>query len=121
MSSLVHGSKPLEKEKNMFILLIKNGDKLVGITPLMACKSSFRGLPVKSIQFMSNDNSPACGFIIKKDCEQIIEAIIYFLIKDFKNWDVIFLENLLNDTDINNCIFKTIEQARTCRTSTDQE
>lgn len=80
--------------KSLFIVLAKKGDDIVGIAPLMRFNGNFRGMPVRGIGFMENDDSPGCGFIVKEGHEQIIGNVFSFLIKDIGNWDVLFLKNM---------------------------
>ena len=85
------------KDKELFVLLVKQNDEVVGIAPLMISKSTFRGFPIKRIEFIENDDSPRSGFIFKDSPKEIIECIKAFLIKNVKRWDMFFLKNVLCD------------------------
>jgi len=79
--------------KDLFIVLINENNSLIGILPLMKNRCLFRGMPLRSIEFMANDDSPGCGFIIKKGYKGIVKSIISFLVREVKDWDIIFLKN----------------------------
>jgi CelD/BcsL family acetyltransferase involved in cellulose biosynthesis len=98
-------------KKELFIILAVGRDGIYGIAPLMRCQSSFRGIPVKGIEFLANNDSPGCGFILKKDHEYLAGTVISFLLNDGKAWDVILFKNMIHDKAVNSIIVKVIEQA----------
>lgn len=82
------------KDKQLMVILIKEEGRLIGIAPLMLVSKRFRGLPVKEIGFIQNDNSPRCDFIISEKREEVINAIVRYLKRIKNNWDVINFSNL---------------------------
>lgn len=96
--------KAFGKNKQLLILLALQDDELIGIAPLMEQKTFFRGIPVKTIEFMSNNDSPACGFIYKKNHNNVIIAFLNHLVRNIKKWDMLFLKNIANDTHTNQTI-----------------
>ena len=87
--------------RQLYIIIVKEQDKFVAIAPFMLNKKTFRGLPIKTIQFMSNHDSPRCDVITRKNAVEI--DTVYKLIADtlinskFK-WTLIFLENIEKDS-----------------------
>lgn len=98
-------------KKELFIVLAVGRDSIHGIAPLMRCQSSFRGIPVKGIEFLANNDSPGCGFILKRNHEYLAGTLVSFLLNDAKEWDVVLLKNMIHDKAINSIIVKGLEQA----------
>ncbi|MEC4685158.1 MAG: GNAT family N-acetyltransferase [Nitrospirota bacterium] len=96
--------------KRLFIIAAVDRDGIQGIAPLMRCQSSFRGIPVRGVEFLSNDDSPGCGFILKKNHEYLAGTFFSFLLNDSKEWDVIFFKNMIHDETINSLMVKVLEQ-----------
>lgn len=83
--------------KCLFIVLVTNGDHIYGIVPLMRFTGRFRGMPVRAIGFMENEDSPGCSFIVKRGYEQVVEDVISFIMNDVGHWDVLLLKNMPGD------------------------
>jgi len=88
------------KDMKLSALLAFDNKDLIGIAPLIKKKTYFRGWPVTSIEFMSNNDSPACGFIYKRGYDNIATLFINYLLGSLKNWDIIFLKNIANNKNI---------------------
>ncbi len=98
-------------KKELFIILAVGRDGIYGIAPLMRCQRSFRGIPVRGIEFLANNDSPGSGFILKKNHEYLAETVMNFLLKDVKEWQIILLENIVHDETINSLIVGELEDA----------
>lgn len=97
--------------KDLFIVLVRDGERLCGIVPLMRFKGSFRGMPVRVIGFMENDDSPGCSFIVEQGHDhQLIEGAILFLTRDVGCWDILSFKNMPEDDAI-----KTIRSLEICK------
>lgn len=97
--------------KRLFIVLAKNKEEIIGIAPLMIHGSTFRKMPIRSIGFMENKDSPGCGFIIKKGYEQIVaKAFITFLMEKIGNWEILFFKNMLYEKEIYDGITEILYQ-----------
>ncbi len=95
----------------LFIIIAVDRDGIQGIAPLMICQSSFRGIPVRGVEFLSNDDSPGCGFILKKNHEYLAGTFFSFLLNDSTEWDIIFLRNMIHDEAVNSVMVKILEDA----------
>ena len=84
------------------ILLFQEGNDLKGIAPLMISKVFFRGLPVKRISFIENDETPHCGLIDDPSYEvsAIIEALFNFLGSQESKWDIVFLRKIHQESNL---------------------
>ena len=82
--------------KQLLILLFEDGGDLKGIAPLMISKVLFRGLPVRRISFIENDETPHCGIINDEsyDISIVIEALFSYLSLRAGKWDIIFLRKV---------------------------
>jgi CelD/BcsL family acetyltransferase involved in cellulose biosynthesis len=96
----------------LFIVTVRDGGEVVGIAPLMIARRKHRGLPVRSVLFMSSDDSPGCAFITKRGKEEAIKAIKCFLLRDLKQWDIMFLKNAISDREVEETLTGTIEGER---------
>ena len=97
------------KGKQLSILLFQEGDDLKGIAPLMISKVFFRGLPVRRISFIENDETPQCGFIEDPslDIFDIIEALFDHLSSWESRWDIVFLRKVHEK----NTLFNHLDEA----------
>ena len=79
-----------EKNQNICILIIEDGDKPIGIIPLKTSRVKYRGLEVKKLGFIESELSPYVDFIIISDKEQCIRESLRFL-RLHVLWDVLIL------------------------------
>lgn len=88
--------------KQLAILLFQEGDDLKGIAPLMISKVFFRGLPVRRISFIENDETPQCGFIEDPsyDNSNITEALSHHLSSRESRWDLLFLRKVHEESPL---------------------
>lgn len=84
--------KSYQGDNSLFILLVKEGDEILGIAPLMTQKIKFRGLPVKAVKFICNDQTSRAGFISSERHEAVLGAIIDFLLKQAPKAKLITLD-----------------------------
>ncbi|MCL5022903.1 MAG: GNAT family N-acetyltransferase [Nitrospirae bacterium] len=71
------------------------GDKLVGIAPLMWKKSSLHGLPVRMIGFIQNNQSLHNDFIVTPEHRTFfLQELIHSLFEQSSSWDIIYLRNI---------------------------
>lgn len=98
--------KSFGEGKELFILLIYNGNELTAIAPFMLNKGKHTliGRPnisvaAKKIEFIANVHSNRCDIICKDNPEAVCDAIVSFLLSEYKNsWDILSLEYLLKDS-----------------------
>lgn len=86
-------------EKELLILLAKEDGELIGISPLMISKGRFRGFPIKKISFIENDETPCSSIIYINDRDEIVEAIISYVVQKVKAWDILILNKIPVDSE----------------------
>lgn len=83
------------KNCNLFIIVAKDANKIVGIAPLMIRKILFRGIPVRLLSFIDNGNSAHNNFIIDSSNRyEILETIINYLMRKKYKWDILELKRI---------------------------
>jgi CelD/BcsL family acetyltransferase involved in cellulose biosynthesis len=71
------------------------GNKLVGIAPLMGKKSSLHGLPVRTIGFIQNNQSLHNDFIVSPELRTLfLQKMVQSLFAQSSHWDVIYFRNI---------------------------
>jgi len=75
------------QDKELFVLLVKDNEEIMGIAPLMISNS-------KKIQFIGNPLADYCDFIIANEKELVLKTIYEYLSKNKSLWDNINLEEI---------------------------
>ena len=78
----------------LFTVCVRDGDRLVGVAPLLLTKSRFRGLPVRKLAFLANGYSDETGFILAPPEEEVLGAVLECLRAHRRRWDLLDLENM---------------------------
>ena len=96
------------KDKHLSILLVKEDGGLIGLAPLMISHAKLRGFPIRVVEFIQNRNSPRCDFIIMKKNQEVVKAMVDYLVANKSKWDVIDLLNMPQESDnfstLENCL-----------------
>jgi CelD/BcsL family acetyltransferase involved in cellulose biosynthesis len=100
--------KAFGKDKQLFLLLAVENDELVGIAPLMITNVKYRGLRLREIGFLQDDNSPRSDLISLN--KEALNSIIRFL-KDNNNlWDIVSLKNIPKDSETAKALPEVLKQ-----------
>jgi CelD/BcsL family acetyltransferase involved in cellulose biosynthesis len=83
--------------KELLVLLVKEGEDIVAIAPLMRCRSRWRKLPVRIVTFIANEHSLRLGVIMKNDDPAILRQIMVHL-QERCRYDLILLDLVENDS-----------------------
>ena len=68
------------KEKEIFILIVRDESTVIGIAPLWRFQDVIRGIQVRKIGFITSPDTPFVDLIIQKERRQeILKAILYYL------------------------------------------
>ena len=86
-------------EKSLFVILVKDTGKIIAIAPLMISEGKHRGLPVRKLTFMKDDNAAHADFIVPERKNESISLIIDYLQTHKKLWDIAVLENIIDEFD----------------------
>lgn len=90
-----------KKDQLIDILILLDGSRFIAAAPLMIKKGTLRGLPVKELSFIENDETGRSDFIIRhgSDEKEIIDVLFRHIIYS-KNlrWDIVDLRNIPSDS-----------------------
>ena len=86
------------KGKKLNILLVTDGDEVIGIAPLMISQESMYGVPVRELGFLYNDHTPRFDFIVTRDHAAVCEAVWRHLGDQHEEWDVLKLCQLVSSS-----------------------
>jgi hypothetical protein len=114
--------KAFGEGKELFILLVYDGNELVAIAPFMRNKGKHTliGKPnisvmVKKIEFIANVHSNRCDIIYKDSPEEVCDSIVNFLLSEHKSsWDIMSLEYILRDSPITKCLRSSFDKNTVC-------
>jgi len=79
---------------DLFILVVRNHNNLVGIAPLMITYQSMLGVKTRKIKFIGTPLSDYSDFIAGKDKDKVLETIFEYLLENKNLWDSIILEEI---------------------------
>jgi len=82
--------------KKLFILVVKEEDKVIGIAPLHLARGTYRNMfRASEVGFCVNGMSPRVDFIsIKNREEAVIEFILNYLFDNCQLWDILRLNKI---------------------------
>lgn len=84
--------------QRLLILNVFEGDRSVGIAPLMIRKYKYLGLPVRVVSFVGAGISDRMDFIMTGDKEKAIYLVLEHLIRIKSEWDLIDLEEIAEES-----------------------
>jgi len=86
--------KHFQKDKKLMGMVFKDKDQVQGIIPLMAYRETVKFFPLRKISFVGREYSDRADLIVGKDKAKVVDTLINFFAEDFRNWDVIHLEQI---------------------------
>lgn len=87
------------KDNSLFVLKIMEGNKLIGIAPLMIRRRVFLGFTVRSILFIGTDISDRMDFILTgSGRKEAIMAVLNHIMKSSFRWDFMDLQEMSEAT-----------------------
>lgn len=114
--------KSFGKGKEPFIILVYDGDELIGIAPFMIESSEHTiiarmdmKVKVRKIEFIANVHSNRADLILARDPAHACDAIIDFLLDEQqKSWDLLSLEYLLISSPTMNHLRNSLDKRNIC-------
>lgn len=82
----------------LHVLIVRAGNRITAIAPLMRESAQMYGIPVRRIRFLQNDHTPRTDFIIAERPAESYRAIWHALRNDSDRWDVLQLSQLPRDS-----------------------
>jgi len=101
------------QNNDLRIIIISDHDnQLIAIAPFMVTDSSYRGIHIKKICFMSNGHSPFANFIIKEDkIAESIQAIFSYL-ETFQDWHMIEFRKLNSSDPVYESVLDYLKESK---------
>jgi CelD/BcsL family acetyltransferase involved in cellulose biosynthesis len=84
--------------RQLLLLIVRSGRRVHAIAPLMSERVQMYGIPLRRIQFLHNDHTPRADMIVAERPEESYSAIWQTLLRSPRQWDVLQLSQLTNDT-----------------------
>jgi hypothetical protein len=69
------------KDKNVRIIVCRDGDKLLGVFPLLYEQKSFMGMKIGTLRSATNLHTPKYDFIVNGNGKEIIRSVFDFINK----------------------------------------
>lgn len=76
------------------LILTDDSGHLTGIAPLVITSGVYRGIKVKKIGFMKNDQNPANDFILSEGLEEVCIKLFLDHLGKFSKWEFVDLQKL---------------------------
>lgn len=86
--------KHVGRDSSLFVLIVKQGDRVIGIAPLRLKLSKKFGIPLRQLQFIAADESNFQDFIIAEQHLVVLECIKDYLVQNKALWDVFYLTHV---------------------------
>jgi CelD/BcsL family acetyltransferase involved in cellulose biosynthesis len=89
------GYQTFHQNDQLYVLtLIDVKGNLCGVAPLVITSGVYRGIKVKKIGFVINDQNPACEFILSEGLEEACLKIFLEHLASFKEWEFVDLRKV---------------------------
>ena len=82
------------KRKELYILLIKDNSRVIGIAPLMLAKERLGIFPVRKLSFLINGHSVRSDFILPEKPREVLQALVGYWADISERWDVLDLRGV---------------------------
>jgi CelD/BcsL family acetyltransferase involved in cellulose biosynthesis len=86
------------RANHLHLLLVRAGDRPIGLAPLMQNRTMLYGLPVRRLQLIRNDHTPRSGFLIADRHDEVCRTLWRHLADRARWWDVLQLGQLPHDS-----------------------
>ena len=90
------------KGKQLLALLAYQGQRLLGAAPLMRYNSKHRGIPVRVVSFIENDESPHSGFVVDHEANisALVSTFMSYTTAHSGRWDILLLRKIPDGSEI---------------------
>ena len=82
----------------LHVVIAREGNRIVGIAPLMAEQVHMYGLPVRRLDLLHNDHTPRADWIVDRSTPNAYEALWNALHETRGHWDLLQLSRLPHDS-----------------------
>jgi len=80
-------------DRELRIILVKDGRDLIGLAPLMLSQGSIYGMRMRRLEFLANIHTRVCGFVVSRRPQETHRAL-WTLLAQQHDWDVVQLRDL---------------------------
>ncbi len=102
-------------DAKLHLFTMWQGEKLVGIAPLLWKKSSFHRLPVRMFGFIQNNQSLHNDFIVMPEFRTFfLHRLIQSFFEQSSQWDVIYFRNISLNTDNYKSLVEVLDKEGRC-------
>jgi CelD/BcsL family acetyltransferase involved in cellulose biosynthesis len=85
-------------DRTLNVMVVRAGQKIIALAPLMLEKARMHGVPVRRVQFLHNDHTPKADVIVTERADEAYDAMWAALLKARSQWDVVQLSQLPGDS-----------------------
>jgi CelD/BcsL family acetyltransferase involved in cellulose biosynthesis len=86
------------EERQLHIVIVRAGGRIIAIAPLVSEAVTLCGIPVRQLRLMFNDHTPRADVIVAEPGERAYRAIWNALVASGDRWDVLLLGQLPRDS-----------------------
>jgi CelD/BcsL family acetyltransferase involved in cellulose biosynthesis len=80
------------------IMVVRAGRKIIALAPLMLGAAKIHRIPVRRLQFLSNDHTPKADVIVTERPDEVFDALWNALMNARSKWDVLLFNQLPGDS-----------------------
>lgn len=80
--------------KELHVLTVRAGDRLVALAPLVRTRTRMYGVPVSRLEFLANAHTPRFDFVVAERADEVYPALLDYLQDHESSWDVVMLPEL---------------------------
>ncbi len=84
--------------RTLNIVVVRTGNRIIGLAPLMLERVRMYGIGVGRVQFLHNDHTPKADVIVTDRADEVYEALWKTLLSPRAPWDVLQLSQLPCDS-----------------------
>jgi CelD/BcsL family acetyltransferase involved in cellulose biosynthesis len=84
--------------RTLNVMVVRAGNRIIGLAPLMLETARIHGVPVRRMQFLHNDHTPKADVIVTERADEAYEAVWKTLQASRSKWDVLQLSQLQGDS-----------------------
>jgi CelD/BcsL family acetyltransferase involved in cellulose biosynthesis len=92
--------------RTLNVLVVRAGNRILALAPLMLETARIHGIGVKRIQFLHNDHTPKADVIVAERADEAYDALWTTLNGSQSKWDVLQLSQLPGDSPTHEHIYR---------------
>lgn len=81
-------------KRSLHLLALREGDRLLGVAPLMKDWTRVKVAPVRRLSFVGTGLSDRLDFLYHKKDSQFLDALLHHLTRKYRDWDLLELSEV---------------------------